>query len=86
VAAVGGVIALLAGRRKGRAVITAGISSDDRATLERQRVAFGRTAGILKDAKNPEWETPEKTSAWVRKLRSFDQEATEEKLSHRPKP
>lgn len=70
-------------RVKGRSVVTAG-TMVDRAALERQKVAFARTAGILKDAENPDWETPEKTSAWVRRLREADQEATSEKLASHP--
>ena len=53
-------------------------TNTDRALLERQKVAFARTAGILKDVDIPEWETPEKTSAWVRKLRAGDNQATED--------
>ncbi len=47
---------------------------------EKLRAALKATAGILKDADYPDWETPEKTSAWVRRLRQEDDEATERKL------
>ena len=74
------IVDRLAGRRRGQKAIIAN-RSDERALLERQKVALARTAGILSDAENPDWETPDKTSAWVRKLRAADQTATEEKLS-----
>lgn len=71
--------------RHGRSALSAAAPSD-RALLERQKVAFARTAGILKDAENLDWETPEKTSAWVRASRAADSRATDEKLSSRPTP
>ena len=47
---------------------------------EKLRTALEATAGILKDADYPHWDTPETTSAWVRQLRQEDNEATERKL------
>jgi predicted transcriptional regulator len=43
-----------------------------RAKLQRERLtrALNEGAGFLKDKDYPEWETPEKISAWVRKQRS----------------
>jgi predicted transcriptional regulator len=45
-----------------------------------QRQAFNAATGILADADYPEWETPEKTSAWVRSLRADDERSRREKL------
>ncbi len=39
-----------------------------------------KSAGILKSYDYPEWETPEKTSAWVRSLRQQDNESLQRKL------
>ncbi len=39
------------------------------------------TAGILKDADYPEWESPEKTSAWVRERREEDAARLRRKLA-----
>jgi len=84
-AAVSAVVDRIAGCLRGRRAITAK-GCTDRALLERQKVAMARTAGILKDAENPDWETPEKTSAWVRKLRGVDNQATDDKLSSHLNP
>jgi metal-responsive CopG/Arc/MetJ family transcriptional regulator len=69
----------LVGHRKRSAFIAAAIEDrlDQRLRLGR---ALAETAGSLADAVIPEWETPEKTSAWVRKLRAYDNEAFERKL------
>lgn len=84
-AAVSAIVDRLAGRRRVRKAQNANATCD-RALLERQKVAFARTAGILKDMDIPDWETPEKTSAWVRRLRAVDSEATESELSSNPTP
>ena len=39
------------------------------------------TAGSLAAEDYPEWETPEKISAWVREMRAFDNESTNRKLA-----
>jgi Arc/MetJ-type ribon-helix-helix transcriptional regulator len=69
----------LVGPRKRSAFIAEAIEE----RLE-QRLLFGKAlkeaAGALADADYPEWETPEKTSAWVRELRAYDNEAFERKL------
>jgi hypothetical protein len=39
---------------------------------ERQLKAIEQTAGILKAEDYPEWSTPEKVSAWVRRSRQID--------------
>lgn len=84
-AAISGFMDRLAGRRHGRNLSTADAKTD-RAMLERQKVALARTAGILKNVDIPGWETPERTSAWVHKLREADSQATEDKLSSHPTP
>src|SRR6266511_2943871 len=43
--------------------------------------ALEETAGILKDADYPEWESPEKTSAWVRERREEDAARLRRKLA-----
>lgn len=47
---------------------------------ENLRAALRETAGSISTADYPEWETPEKVSEWVRRLRREDDEATERKL------
>jgi hypothetical protein len=47
---------------------------------ERFSKARAESTGVLADADYPEWETPEMTSAWVRELRTYDNEAFERKL------
>jgi metal-responsive CopG/Arc/MetJ family transcriptional regulator len=42
--------------------------------------ALEESAGVLKSYDYPDWETPEKTSAWVRSLRELDNERLERKL------
>ena len=41
---------------------------------ERRLEAFRRFAGSLKDVDTPGWNTPEETDAWVRALRTGDEE------------
>ncbi len=50
--------------------------------LERERLgrALKATAGYLPADAYPEWETPEKVSAWVRQVRSVDREFEDRKL------
>lgn len=50
---------------------------------ERLGRALAMTKGSLDKSAHPEWETPEKTSAWVRELRAIDDEATERKIGRR---
>jgi metal-responsive CopG/Arc/MetJ family transcriptional regulator len=69
----------LVGPRKRSAFITEAVETMvARARLGR---ALKETVGILSADEYPEWETPEKVSAWVRELRSVDNEATDRKLS-----
>ncbi len=84
-AIISAIVDRLMKRRHAQTFVT-GSASGDRALLERQKVALARTAGILKDAENPDWATPELTSAWVRKQRAIDNQATEDKLSSRTTP
>lgn len=41
---------------------------------EQRLEAFHRIAGSLKDVDTPGWNTPEETDAWVRALRTGDEE------------
>lgn len=68
---------LVGHRKRGRFMAEA---VQEKLRREKVSAALDATAGILKDADIPEWETPEKTSAWVRELRREDDEATERKL------
>ena len=47
---------------------------------ERQRQAIQETTGILSDDEYPEWSTPEKTSAWVRRTRDLESQRLDEKI------
>jgi len=51
------------------------------AEREALSAALEETAGILKDADYPEWESPEKTSAWVRERREEDAARLRRKLA-----
>ncbi|MHB8576571.1 MAG: hypothetical protein ACYDCQ_14710 [Dehalococcoidia bacterium] len=83
-AVVSGFVDRVTKRHPGRHAHAAN-ANIDRALLERQRVAFARTAGVLKDAENPDWETPEQTSAWVEQLRQADDAAARVTLSSHPR-
>jgi hypothetical protein len=80
-----GIVAQLIKRHRARAswVLRAAFDrvESDRAMVERQKAALTRSTGILKDYDFPDWETPEKTSAWVRQQREIDGRATDRKLS-----
>jgi hypothetical protein len=54
--------------------------------LRRMRLsmALRETAGALKDEDYPDWDTPEKTSAWVRDRRKEDDERLARKLGRDP--
>ena len=62
----------LVGKRKRSAFIEDAVEA--RLRRERLRRALERTAGALKGALPPEWETPEKTREWVRELRASGEE------------
>jgi metal-responsive CopG/Arc/MetJ family transcriptional regulator len=69
----------LVGQRKRSAFVTEAVAEK----LERERLgrALERTVGSLDPASHPEWDTPEKISAWVREMRAFDNESTNRKLA-----
>jgi len=68
----------IAGRRNRSEFIAAEVR--DSLIRALQREALENTAGVLAGSDYPEWETPEKTSAWVRKLRAEDNRRLERKL------
>jgi metal-responsive CopG/Arc/MetJ family transcriptional regulator len=74
----------LVGHRKRSAYIAEAVEA--RVAHDRLGKALKEAAGALADADYPEWETPEKTSAWVRELRREADEATERKLSRLRQP
>jgi hypothetical protein len=53
----------------------------NKAARKRLRHALAVSAGVLNPADYPDWDTPEKTSAWVRASRQADEEASRKKLS-----
>ncbi len=71
----------LAGQRKRSRFVEEAIA--EKIAHQRQATALEQYAGILDPAKHPEWSTPEKTSAWVRKLREEADKATEGKITTR---
>lgn len=68
----------VAGRRRRSEFITEAVR--EKLTRELQKAALAATAGALAGAEYPEWETPEKTSAWVHDRRRSDDARTDEKL------
>ncbi len=50
---------------------------------EAQKQVFRKAKGILNLADYPEWDTPEKVSAWVAAQRELDDERTNEKVGRR---
>ena len=69
----------VAGKRKRSRFVEEAIQ--EKLSREALREALIKTAGILKTGDNPEWSTPEKTSAWVRKIRQLDNERLAQKLT-----
>lgn len=71
----------LAGKRKRSRFVEEAI----REKLEREVLgrALEKSAGILDLKKHPEWDTPEKISAWVRASRQLDNESLKDKLGDR---
>jgi metal-responsive CopG/Arc/MetJ family transcriptional regulator len=69
----------LVGQRKRSAFVAEAVAEK----LQREQLgrALAETAGSLAAEDYPEWETGEKISAWVRKMRDFDSEATDRKLA-----
>lgn len=72
----------LAGRRKRSQFIEAAV----REKLERERlgVALERAAGVVAAENYPQWDTPEKISTWVRKLREEDEAGFRRKFGKSP--
>ena len=68
----------LAGKRKRSEYIAEAVR--DRVARDKRSRALLRAAGALKDADIPEWETPEKTSAWVREMRQREAEHLDRQL------
>lgn len=48
-------------------------AADEKIRRLKLEKAVKETAGVLKGAPLPEWETPKKTYDWVRKLRRLDE-------------
>lgn len=69
---------LLVGHRKRSAFVVQAV--EEKLAHERLGRALAMTRGFLDKDAYPEWSTPEKTSAWVRELRAFDDAATARKL------
>ena len=69
----------LVGQRKRSAFVTEAV--EEKVERERLGRALAETAGSLAAEDYPEWDTPEKISAWVRKSRAFDNESTNRKLA-----
>ncbi len=69
----------LSGKRKRSHFIEEAVR--DRLSKEKLGIALNECAGILNPADYPEWETPEKTSAWVRALRQEDEARLARKLA-----
>jgi len=68
----------VAGKRKRSEFIAEAVR--EKLTRELQRQAFEEAIGSLVGQDYPDWETPEKTSAWIRWLRSIDNDRLERKL------
>jgi len=71
----------LAGRRKRSRFIESAIR--EKLSREALSAALEESAGVLALADYPEWETPEKGSAWVRSGRGEDDERLARKLRAR---
>jgi metal-responsive CopG/Arc/MetJ family transcriptional regulator len=71
----------LVGQRKRSEYITEVLR--ERLIHERQRQTLHTHAGVLDLADHPEWNTPEKTSEWVRDLRREAEERTAQKWERR---
>ncbi|MCL4534764.1 MAG: ribbon-helix-helix domain-containing protein [Bacteroidetes bacterium] len=69
----------VAGKRKRSRFVELAIR--ERLAREALSMALKESAGVLSPADYPEWETPEKTSNWVRSMRQEDDKHLERKLS-----
>lgn len=68
----------LVGQRKRSAFVARAI--EDKLAHERLGRALEMAQGYLDNDAHPEWETPEKTSAWVRELRREADKSTARKI------
>ncbi len=68
----------IAGRRKRSEFLTEALR--EKLTRALQKEALDKTVGALAASDHPEWETPEKTSAWVHDLRAAADRHSQEKL------
>ena len=68
----------LVGHRRRNAFVAEAVQ--EKLRREELRAALQETAGILNPSDYPQWDTPDKISAWVRQMRDTDNEATEHKL------
>lgn len=71
----------LVGPRKRSAFVAPAVA--EKLAHEQLGKALAETRGILVQDAYPEWETPEKTSAWVRELRTQADENTERNIHRR---
>jgi metal-responsive CopG/Arc/MetJ family transcriptional regulator len=74
----------LVGQRKRSAYIAEAVEA--KVAHDRFGKALKESVGILSAEDYPEWETPERISAWVRELRNEADEGTERKLSRIRQP
>jgi predicted transcriptional regulator len=68
----------LTGKRKRSQFVEEAIK--EKLARERQKHALIASVGVLNPADYPDWDTPEKVSAWVRASRQVDNEALRDKL------
>ena len=68
----------VAGKRRRSEFITEAVR--EKLTRALQLQALEDSFGVLANSDYPEWETPEKTSAWVRSLREEADRSSAEKL------
>lgn len=71
----------IAGKRKRSRFVEAAIR--EKLSREALSSALGETVGVLNPADYTEWETPEKTSAWVHASRRGDDAGVARKLGAR---
>jgi Arc/MetJ-type ribon-helix-helix transcriptional regulator len=70
----------LVGKRRRSAFIEDAVG--ERMKRERLRKALAATAGMLRDDYPPEWETPDTTREWLRKIRASGEERLERIWGH----
>ncbi|HZU77154.1 MAG TPA: ribbon-helix-helix domain-containing protein [Dehalococcoidia bacterium] len=72
----------IAGKRRRSEFITDAVQ--EKLTRELQLRALDEAAGALKNKDYPDWQTPEKTSAWIRSLRDESDRSIADKLRGEP--